>query len=59
LSPPVVAVPPSFETADDLLAEARRIGEQGEAVFMPWFKSLFPPDRDTVKTIAADIKSRW
>jgi hypothetical protein len=60
LSPPsTAAVPPSFDSDEDLLMEARKQGEQGEAEFMKWFRALAKPNQATVATIAADIKSRW
>jgi hypothetical protein len=52
-------LPPSFETEEDLLAEARKQGEKGEQDFMKWLRSLTKADQATVATISADIKARW
>lgn len=55
----LTAVPSSFDSDDDLLTFARKQGENGEATFMTWFRTLLPDQQATVKTIANDIKSRW
>ena len=53
LSPPsAAAVPPVFESDEDLLMEARKQGELGEAAFMKWLRSLAKPNQATVATIA-------
>lgn len=55
----LTAVPSSFDSDDDLLTFARQQGENGEEIFMTWFRTLLPDQKETVKTIANDIKARW